>query len=191
MSLLLHAAEYKPETDGSDSDKKPISKISRVMERISNRKSTPRRPPPSTETTSSAFNDFPKPELSREPMSNISPIGDDEDTELGNFRVPDPKPRIKYNQDDGLNFSQELDDAYARKVVPPYEDTTTRNQPMPSFQPSSSDTIKKLDYIIHMIEEQQDHKTGRVAEELVLYSFLGIFVIFTIDSFVKVGRYTR
>ena len=183
MSLLVHAAEYKPESNGSiDSsvNKKSNSRVSRVMERLSNRKSTPRRPP-----VSDPFSEFPKPEMSREPMSNISPIGDDEEMELGNFTYPPPKPSLKYeDQGNGLDFSGDLDDAY--KESP--------GQTRPSIQSpitNSSDTIKKLDYIIHMIEEQRDHKTGHVAEELVLYSFLGIFVIFTIDSFVKVGKYTR
>jgi hypothetical protein len=51
--------------------------------------------------------------------------------------------------------------------------------------------VKKLDYLIHMVEEQRDQKTGQVMEELVLYSFIGVFVIFTIDSFTKAGKYSR
>jgi len=51
--------------------------------------------------------------------------------------------------------------------------------------------LNKLNYMIHLLEEQQDEKTGNVLEEVVLYSFLGIFIIFIIDSFVRVGKYTR
>jgi hypothetical protein len=43
--------------------------------------------------------------------------------------------------------------------------------------------IEKLNYIIHMLEEKKDEKTGHVIEELVLYCFLGIFIIFVIDTF--------
>jgi hypothetical protein len=57
--------------------------------------------------------------------------------------------------------------------------------------PSGGDMVKKLDYLIHMVEEQRDQKTGQVMEELVLYSFIGVFVIFTIDSFTKAGKYSR
>ena len=43
--------------------------------------------------------------------------------------------------------------------------------------------IEKLNYIIHMMEEKKDEKTGHVIEELVLYCFLGIFIIFIVDTF--------
>ena len=45
--------------------------------------------------------------------------------------------------------------------------------------------------MIHLLEEQQDEKTDNVTEELVLYLFLGVFVIFVVDSFARVGKYTR
>ena len=51
--------------------------------------------------------------------------------------------------------------------------------------------LDKLNYMIHLLEEQQDEKTGNVTEEIILYCFLGIFIIFVIDSFVRVGRYVR
>ena len=40
-------------------------------------------------------------------------------------------------------------------------------------------------------EEQQDEKTENVTEELILYLFLGVFVIFVVDSFARAGKYTR
>lgn len=43
--------------------------------------------------------------------------------------------------------------------------------------------IEKLNYIIHMLEDKKDEKTGHVIEELVLYCFLGIFIIFVVDTF--------
>ena len=45
------------------------------------------------------------------------------------------------------------------------------------------------EYAIYV--EQKDTKTSNVTEELILYLFLGVFVIFTVDSFTKVGKYTR
>jgi nitrate reductase NapE component len=45
--------------------------------------------------------------------------------------------------------------------------------------------------MIHLLEEQQDEKTDNVTEELVLYLFLGVFVIFVVDSFARVGKYKR
>ena len=45
--------------------------------------------------------------------------------------------------------------------------------------------------MIHLLEEDRDIKQGNVPEEIVLYCFLGVFVIFIVDSFVKVGKYIR
>ena len=51
--------------------------------------------------------------------------------------------------------------------------------------------MRKLNYLIHMMEEGKDEKTENVTEELVLYLFLGVFVIFVVDSFARAGKYTR
>ena len=64
------------------------------------------------------------------------------------------------------------------------------------FTPKTNSTgneelLKKLDSILELLEEQSDEKTNYIMEELILYLFLGIFVIFVIDSFVRVGKYVR
>jgi hypothetical protein len=51
--------------------------------------------------------------------------------------------------------------------------------------------IEKLNYIIDLLEEQQDYKTNSIFEDLILYAFLGIFVIFIVDSFAKSTKYVR
>ena len=51
--------------------------------------------------------------------------------------------------------------------------------------------MKKLNYMIHLLEENKDEKTQNVTEELVLYMFLGVFTIFVVDSFARAGKYTR
>jgi hypothetical protein len=66
-----------------------------------------------------------------------------------------------------------------------------------TFSPSSSTNIEnsilleKLNYMIHLLEEQQDERTNNVTEEVILYCFLGIFMIFIVDSFTRVGKYVR
>ena len=45
--------------------------------------------------------------------------------------------------------------------------------------------ITKLNYIIHLLEEQHNEKTNHITEELILYLFLGIFIIFVLDSFAR------
>jgi hypothetical protein len=51
--------------------------------------------------------------------------------------------------------------------------------------------VGKLEYMIHLLEEQREIKTGSATEEVILYSFLGVFIIFVLDSFARAGRYTR
>ena len=60
-------------------------------------------------------------------------------------------------------------------------------------QPGDTKSInEQLNYIIHLLEEQQNIKTSTTTEELILYTFLGVFTIYIVDSFTKVGKsYTR
>ena len=51
--------------------------------------------------------------------------------------------------------------------------------------------LEKLNYMIHLLEDKQDLKTKSTFEEILLYCFLGIFTIFLVDSFSRVGKYTR
>ena len=55
----------------------------------------------------------------------------------------------------------------------------------------NKDLLHKLNYIITLLEEQRDEKTNYVMEEVILYTFLGIFIIFIIDSFAKASKYVR
>jgi hypothetical protein len=53
------------------------------------------------------------------------------------------------------------------------------------------DLMEKINYIIDLLEDQQDYKTNSIFEDLILYAFLGIFVIFIVDSFSRSGKYVR
>lgn len=71
------------------------------------------------------------------------------------------------------------------------------NKQVPYYTQMSQSTgnkdqlLEKLNYMILLLEEQKDEKTGHVVEELILYSFLGVFIIFIVDSFARAGKYTR
>jgi high-affinity K+ transport system ATPase subunit B len=62
---------------------------------------------------------------------------------------------------------------------------------MNNVAPTQDVLLQKINYMISLLEDQQDEKTNNVTEEVVLYSFLGIFIIFIVDSFAKVGKYVR
>lgn len=51
--------------------------------------------------------------------------------------------------------------------------------------------LDKINYMIHMLEEQHNEKTNNITEEFILYTFLGIFIIFIVDSFSRAGKYIR
>ena len=56
---------------------------------------------------------------------------------------------------------------------------------------NQDELLGKLNYIIKMFEEQKEIKTNKKNEEVILYSFLGIFIIYVMDSFVSIGKYKR
>jgi hypothetical protein len=104
------------------------------------------------------------------------------------------------NNDDGVvtreNF-ESLPSTYASQYYQQYVPLSYSNQQQQnqgdSGLPSGSkdDLMQKMNHIIQMLEDQQDEKTGSVTEELILYCFLGVFVIFVVDSFVRAGKYVR
>jgi len=51
--------------------------------------------------------------------------------------------------------------------------------------------MEKINYMIQLLEEQQHEKTNNITEEFILYTFLGVFIIFVVDSFSRAGKYTR
>jgi len=54
-----------------------------------------------------------------------------------------------------------------------------------------NEMLRKLNSILEMFEDQKEIKTGQKNEEIVLYCFLGVFVIYIMDSFVNIGKYSR
>ena len=71
-----------------------------------------------------------------------------------------------------------------RQFIPYYSNMSASNE-------NKDQLLEKLNYMIHLLEEQKDEKTGPVMEEVILYSFLGVFMIFVVDSFARAGKYTR
>lgn len=123
-------------------------------------------------------------------MDNVPIPTNDEDLELQSY------------EKNFMNDSQVKD--YYRKLVPNYSKSEnnknyySNSNSNSSFNSNSSATdnnnqvlLDKLNYMINLLEEQQDQKTNNVTEEVVLYSFLGVFIIFVVDSFARAGKYVR
>ena len=54
-----------------------------------------------------------------------------------------------------------------------------------------NEMLTKLNSILELFEDQKEIKSGQKNEEIVLYCFLGVFVIYIMDSFVNIGKYSR
>lgn len=79
--------------------------------------------------------------------------------------------------------------SYEKSYVPPISRPYVTN----SMQSATNNDkfMEKINYMIHLLEQQHNEKTSNVMEEFILYTFLGVFIIFIVDSFARAGKYTR
>jgi hypothetical protein len=128
------------------------------------------------------------------PNAHANPNKERENTKDPNQNVP-----YAYESNDTHDLDQNFmtdqqSKQYYRKLMGNYPNTTSVSQlpsAMNSNMNSSDPVMTKLNYLIGLMEEQQSEKTDSVMEDTVLYSFLGVFIIFIVDSFVRVGKYVR
>lgn len=90
-----------------------------------------------------------------------------------------------YNNNKMNNIYSNLDDGYKSNY-----DFINNIQQQGTIDVNKN-LLNKLDYIVHLLEEQHNEKTNHITEELILYLFLGIFIIFVLDSFARSSKYTR
>ena len=140
--------------------------------------------------------------IATEQMSNMSNKNNDI-----MFRTLGRAPQPMYEGSDNLDLNdynnygdKKSVEEYYKKVLPGYipnknpankQYHNVGNNVYANDIPSQDVLLQKLNYMISLLEEQQDEKTSNVTEEVVLYSFLGIFIIFIVDSFARVGKYVR
>jgi hypothetical protein len=155
------------------------------------------------------FNPPPKPESAGvqktiPPPAKVSESFGGMEFPLGNkFVGRAPLPNDDENNLDLNDYSNYGDsktiEEYYKRVIPGYRNPVNRpyynlnqnnSQNMQEYA-SQDILLKKINYMISLLEDQQDEKTGNVTEEIILYSFLGIFIIFIADTFVRAGKYVR
>ena len=125
------------------------------------------------------------------------------------FRTLGRSPQPNYEGSDDLDLNDysiygdnKTNEEYYKRVIPgytqqknpvnkPYYSTANYSQPIVPEFATQDVLLQKLNYMITLLEDQQDERTDNVTEEVVLYSFLGIFIIFIADTFVKAGKYVR
>jgi hypothetical protein len=119
---------------------------------------------------------------------------------LGKAPMPNYEGGDNLDLNDYTNYgnSKTIEDYY-KNVLPGYKNSVNKpyypyREHQSSYVNNSSSQdvlIQKLNYMISLLEDQKDERTNNVTEEVILYSFLGIFIIFIADTFVKAGKYTR
>jgi hypothetical protein len=125
------------------------------------------------------FNPPPKAELTKIPADIVENL--DNQNSL-NQPADDSAVTVEgYN-----NLNNDVMKSYYDSYVPYYNNPQNQS----TFQ-NKDELMKKLNYLIHLMEENKDEPNKNVTEELVLYMFLGVFTIFVIDSFARAGKYTR
>ena len=100
--------------------------------------------------------------------------------------VTEDHPLVDKSQYNKLN-SNYVNQYYQQYV--PNTHTATNMQELSTE--NRDEILKKINYMIYLLEEQKDEKTNHDTEEVILYMFLGVFLIFLIDSFSKTNRYIR
>ena len=115
------------------------------------------------------YNQFDAEELLPKTLEKQDNTYSSDDTSLGNLT----------NYHSGYNNYSEV----SNHTVPYYAKMGVGND--------NNKLIEKINYMIHLLEEQQYEKTANITEEFILYTFLGVFVIFIVDSFTRTGKYVR
>ena len=94
--------------------------------------------------------------------------------------------RLKYSYKD--NYPEEFPSKYFQQQSFNDHNMNNMNNMNIMNNQENVELLNKLDYLINLLEEQKGQKTTYVAEELILYTFLGIFIIFVLDNFTKFAR---
>jgi formylmethanofuran dehydrogenase subunit E-like metal-binding protein len=98
-------------------------------------------------------------------------LKEESDAELSNFYKSEIKIAPQYKTNDYMILN-------STNMVEPKKQT-------------NQELLDKMNKILEMFEDQKEIKTGQKNEEIVLYCFLGVFIIYIMDSFVNIGRYSR
>jgi hypothetical protein len=183
------------------------NKVNSVLQKIHNNNDD------DDDDDSDMFNPPPKPESSGVqktiPQNKIS---ENFDVPLGRTIGRAPRPNYEGSDNLDLNDYSNYGDSktveeYYKRVIPGYT-SQQANKPHHSYNSNTNTSnnandnsnvgyvsqdllLQKLNYMITLLEGQQDEKTNNVTEEVILYSFLGIFIIFMADTFVRAGKYIR
>ena len=132
-------------------------------------------------------------------LANFKPIEYSSTSVVSSSPSPSVKPlysmsnNTNSHSDIKSNVYSSYNDVYlgdSKIGTVPYYNTNRNNTK--SIEDGLSERImEKLNRMMHILEEQQFEPTKHITEEFILYTFLGVFVIYIVDSFTRAGKYIR
>lgn len=127
-------------------------------------------------------------------LSDFNPIARPESQGV-NRTTRDQYETSDNNEEDEVEEYDSLDSSYAQQYYSKFLPGTIENMESGNLStanmPLNENLVEKINYMIHLLEESQEQKTEHVVEEMLLYLGLGVFVIYVLDSFVKIGKYQK
>jgi hypothetical protein len=199
MSLAMYASEYNSEETPKNINKK--STKNKTLKRRDSSKNNPKIDALMKKIHEDEMDDDDDSFSPLDPPISVASERIDNPMETNMEKIIESQ-KMKHPSQESGNYSvaanaeafTQLPSQYAKnyyKQFIPYYNQSSEN-PNPSFEDMNKDELTdKLNQIIYMLEEQQNEKTENVTEELILYSFLGVFIIFVVDSFARAGKYVR
>lgn len=204
MSLAMYASPYENENDDITHSK------TQIVNNKKNLRKTVKKP-----VTNKVANFMKKLQLQQQNNIDVddgmSPLEEDDEDDEDGHNLADYNRENNGNDgnddndnDNGDNHHKVVDNYSSQMPIMPFYNsnidssapvaaaTAVRRIPVSSVPlPESDELMQKLNHIIELLEKQEHEKSDSVAEELILYCFLGIFVIFIVDSFARAGKYVR
>jgi hypothetical protein len=170
MSLALNAAPFVREEPITENIKKKLNSTENIKKKLRNK-------------------------TEKKEVSFVLDENDDNDNDLVDFAPANEKPNKTSELVSEITENSNTD-SFAYENIGFFSDNFNKpkiieNMNVNSNSGNSNSLEKKVNYLIEMLEKQNEKKTDYVTEEIVLYLFLGIFIIYTVDSFTRINKYTR
>ncbi len=170
MSLALNAAPFVREEAITENKNKKLNSTENIKRRLRNK-------------------------TDKKTVSFVLDENDENDNDLVDFVPANEKPN---NTSDLVSEISERSntDSFAYENIGFFSDTFNKSKVIENMNENSNSSNsnsleEKVNYLIELLEKQNEKKTDYVTEEIVLYLFLGIFIIYTVDSFTRINKYTR
>jgi hypothetical protein len=147
-------------------------------------------PPPPSNKLTTTINEF----------YNIKNKDTFEDPSTTTVQENSPMQKFISKKETAFTYPSNIDLANSTNYKQAYDTTTTPNSYYANMGISmrggggggggggtefENKIMDKIQYLTHLMEEMQNEKTANITEEFILYTMLGVFVIYTIDLFNK------